>query len=135
VSNDSAAKSKSEPQRAQRTQRFPLYFFVIFVFFVFFAVKKLFAEEKCTMNKKGARRSAILMGLACMLFILAACSREETGRVFEPLALDQFPQGLGRGFPQVAAVPAGQRAVVGEDAPDFSFVLADDRRRTSSWQR
>jgi hypothetical protein len=37
--DDSAAKSKSEPQRAQRTQRFPLYFFVIFVFF---AVKKAF---------------------------------------------------------------------------------------------
>jgi cytochrome c biogenesis protein CcmG, thiol:disulfide interchange protein DsbE len=78
------------------------------------------------MIKKRARRSAIFVGLACLLLILAACSREQTGREFEPLALDQFPQVLGRGFPEVAAVPEGQRVIVGEDAPDFSFVLADD---------
>jgi cytochrome c biogenesis protein CcmG, thiol:disulfide interchange protein DsbE len=79
------------------------------------------------MMGKAARRSAILMGIACLLLILASCSREQTVREFEPLALDQFPQALGRGFPQVAAVPEGQRAVVGEDAPDFSFVLADEQ--------
>jgi thiol-disulfide isomerase/thioredoxin len=76
---------------------------------------------------KTTRRSAILLGIACLLLILASCSREQTVREFEPLALDQFPQGLGRGFPQVAAVPEGQQPVIGEDAPDFSFVLADDQ--------
>lgn len=77
------------------------------------------------MMQKTAQQNAIRMGLACLLLILASCSREQTVSEFEPLALDQFPQGLGRGFPQVAAVPEGQRAVIGEDAPNFSFVLAD----------
>jgi thiol-disulfide isomerase/thioredoxin len=82
------------------------------------------------MMGKAARQSAILMGIACLLLILASCSREQTAREFEPLALDQFPQALGRGFPQVAAVPEGQRSVLGEDAPDFSFVLADNQGTT-----
>jgi cytochrome c biogenesis protein CcmG, thiol:disulfide interchange protein DsbE len=77
--------------------------------------------------RTAARRSAILIGLACLLLILAACSREQTVKEFKPLALDQFPQALGRGFPQVADVPEGQRSVAGEDAPDFSFVLANDQ--------
>jgi cytochrome c biogenesis protein CcmG, thiol:disulfide interchange protein DsbE len=64
--------------------------------------------------------------LALILVLLAACgSGDAAPFAFTPVSLEEFPRGLGRGYPVAQVTGDGDRAAIGEEAPNFAFVMAD----------
>jgi thiol-disulfide isomerase/thioredoxin len=72
-------------------------------------------------------RFALLSGfVAAILLLLAACGPESaTPLAFNPVSIEAFPDGLGRGYPVAQVASDSERAAVGEEAPNFVFVTAD----------
>ncbi len=76
------------------------------------------------------KRVSILAVIVAVALLTSACAGADSGdsapNGFTPTPLEQFPEGLGSGFP-VADLVQETRPDVGDLAPNFAFFLADGR--------
>lgn len=84
--------------------------------------------RQSTAQPNGLRHSLAVILLLLAVFLLAACtpSGQAGGDDYQPLSFSEFPNDLGRGFPLAQSVKSGS-SEVGDEAPNFAFVLEDGR--------
>lgn len=82
-----------------------------------------------TGQKNNTQRRLLRLTLFLIAAVLLAACTSATGGAtdeFAAIPLDQFPDGLGRGYP-VADLVQESSANVGDPAPNFAFLLEDGR--------
>lgn len=66
------------------------------------------------------------MTMLLLALLLAGCGKD-AAQAGPAVALENLPQGIGRGFPVASSTASARGAARGEVAPDFMMTLADGR--------